>query len=139
MGTRSGKTLLSWISSAGMSLAQCVFDNVFHDTIKHPTKEDWDRALFILRANLSQVDGIVACGRIARKAVETLNTSIPTIFIEHPSGLNRNLNDPSSVLKCISSIRSLYESLHHRGHLDFKLQAISEDLRQRDEDGSRPA
>jgi hypothetical protein len=103
LGTKSGRTLFSWIRDSGTKLDQCGFANASEYTSKE------------LRELIRSFDGIVLCGKFAAKAFNNANLTVPCVTIEHPSGLNRNLNDPLKVKNCISLISSLRESLNLRG------------------------
>lgn len=120
-GTRSGSVLFDWISKAGVPIDFCHFDNVSSEK----TQKNKPLTLSELKRISSSVDflrkvfsydAVVACGKQAQLAVSLCLQGIedegPLVaFIEHPSGLNRNLNDPKKVTLCISTIRRIHDSL----------------------------
>ena len=120
-GTRSGKVLFGWIAKAGVPADRCYFTNVSRYKTFNNKPLTMSQLEFIsvsseFREMLADYDGVVAVGRQAQQAVRRcLGHSSRVECIEHPSGLNRNLNDPEVVLMCIDRIRSLHDRCDEEG------------------------
>ena len=111
-GTKSGARLLKWIEEAGIPPELCEFGNVVD--IPTPGNKRPGRGSFSRNAlayKISKYQAIVVCGKFAEKAVKStfLLNKPDVLYIEHPSGLNRNLNSKAKVRECIRGIKDLYE------------------------------
>lgn len=109
--TRSWNTLSGWLSLAGVGLENVDTDNVFYNVGKVailPSKER-RRELMDL---LSNYGAVVAVGSTAARALTvaareaTDQAGLLKFFsIPHPSGRNRNLNDPKNVDAAVEVLR----------------------------------
>ena len=112
VGTKSGARLLKWIDEAGIPKEICDFANVVEDfTMNNARPKMSDFSKYALARRICSYDAIAVCGEFARKAVKsTAFFNKPDIaFIQHPSGLNRNLNSKDTVREQIRVIKDLYE------------------------------
>lgn len=114
--TKSMNVLQSWISRAGIT-GDIHFANVFddHTMKKFPKKLITERILSgKIGVDFKDYDIIYLCGVIALKAMDIYlkgdwrNTN--TVYLPHPSGLNRKLNDAKYIESKIEEMRKTYES-----------------------------
>lgn len=105
--TRSRKILNSWISHLDI---QPVFANVCDyktEGNRKLTNEDLYNNLTRLEVKIADAmpDHIVALGDTASRALKLIG--MPHTRIDHPSGLNRKLNDPNHVRLIISTLHKI--------------------------------
>lgn len=122
-GTRSGKVLNEWIARAGVSKYNCHIDfiNIYSKTGRPPKNlPAEDVAKFYNRMYFGEYDAVFLLGKYVRDTVLDIrhNTLVPfpisgsnIYFMEHPSGLNRNLNKKEVVKLQSDTIRYVYEIL----------------------------
>lgn len=111
IGTRSGKKLLGWLEKAG--LAEYHLDNVSHDTTpdNKPLLTRKIRDIVISQNFLERIRPyrkVIAVGRQAANAMNIAvfyhKLSTEVLQINHPSGLNRVLNQTGAEDKTIELI-----------------------------------
>lgn len=110
--TKSGKTLYDWIRQAGVNVS--VLTNVA-DYITNNNKPLSDKQIRLkinsLKLTLHEHKGmhVIAVGKTAAKALKMAGC---TEFYEmpHPSGLNRQLNDPEYVAGKIKGLQHYIET-----------------------------
>lgn len=120
VGTKSMKTLQSWMDSSGIdsSTNHVHFTNVFFQPgTRRFSKEDIRYACYdpTFYAKTKNMDIIVACGEVAKDAMKMAKTlydyqDTDIVYVPHPSGLNRKLNNPDVVSAVIESLREAYAS-----------------------------
>lgn len=79
VGTKSYKTLLSWIYRLDVSVSRCLLKNAYDINGREEVM------------NIPAHDKVVALGDVASKRLDELKQS--HFKLPHPSGLNRKLND----------------------------------------------
>jgi len=112
---KSGDRLRQWISMAGIDESQCLFANVYNlETEKNKKPSTKEAFKYSKEVLLKDLDGhtVVAVGKFAGKILGRLN--VKCLQIEHPSGLNRNLNNPEVYKKMIDTLSVLWEE--YTGH-----------------------
>lgn len=125
IGSKSGIRLMYWIAAAKIDILECDFKNAFDHDGPYD-KSSWGAAATYL--SLENPDAIVACGNVAYRLAELVfQDRIPILKIEHPSGLNRNLNDPNKVQKTVDDLKRFYSELK-RGTNANKLRTISKNV-----------
>lgn len=111
--TKSMKTLSSWIDSIDTAIYVMDFLNVSN----LPTPGNRPLKVSEIRNNLTrlslelqmmQPDKIVALGKTASKALTLLH--IPHYAMEHPSGLNRNLNNKEYMAVKLEELKQYIQS-----------------------------
>jgi uracil-DNA glycosylase family 4 len=108
VGTRSYSVLEGWVSKLGVDAkfyAVNAFDGVTPNN-KAPTTKQVTGSTLSLRKKIYAVDPdlVVALGRVAERAVR--EAEVPVYFkMDHPSGLNRKLNDESYVSEMLGYLR----------------------------------
>jgi uracil-DNA glycosylase len=110
-GSASGRRLMEWIDMAGIPRECCDFANA---VIGPPTTKRLEFTRLdevILEARAKHYSAIVTVGSFATRALGKINlyTKPDVANIEHPSGLNRNLNNKAKIRAQIQAIRTLYE------------------------------
>lgn len=105
-GTRSGAVLKGWLDQAGLRPDQYEIINAVNE--KTPGNKPIPAQLLRLRAlskpfvrKVVTADVVVTLGKQAERAVRLVRRNVPEklteslwLTLEHPSGRNRNLNDP---------------------------------------------
>jgi uracil-DNA glycosylase family 4 len=105
VGTRSGAVLEGWLEEAGLRRSLAVDVRIINvSDRKTPgnrplTAREMRRELPRLAGQLGGADLVVMLGRQAERAVQRCCYLVagkvpPGLTLEHPSGRNRNLNDP---------------------------------------------
>jgi uracil-DNA glycosylase len=106
--TKSGKILLSWIERTNQefSYSMCnVSDNPTSKNKPLKIKEIKDNLdSLAIKIAAAKPDKIVALGKTASKALTLLR--VAHYVMPHPSGLNRQLNDPSFIEQKINGLRN---------------------------------
>lgn len=105
--TKSGKTLKEWIERLDIS-CRCLYCNVSDiKTVSNrplTTKEIKNNLEHLKdKINQSGCTHVVAVGRTAEKALTLLRANF--YVLPHPSGLNRQLNDPKIIEEKINGLR----------------------------------
>lgn len=129
------------MEEAGLDKSHCDLVNCFRESKKSYGKND----LLLAQVRIESIlktgiyGGVIACGRIAWSVVEKIRFPAYMVLVEHPSGLNRNLNDPNVVAECISKISMLRESLGIGSHHAVGLQNLQEHSSTLQQDDRPPA
>lgn len=105
--TRSGKILFGWLKEAKVPMEMCSFENVYpHFTASNACPKISQVDLGRLENIIKSYNSLVVLGKFAAKAVKKIDvTNVKIVHVEHPSGLNRNLNNVETHLECIKKIR----------------------------------
>lgn len=107
VGTKSGEILFHWIVSAGI-VGKYELHNVL-PVIGSVSKRDVRIQMANSKTFLCMLHGktrIIAVGRIAEYAIKIKKADIPLLYVPHPSGLNRILNEPGKEEEIINNIRN---------------------------------
>ena len=109
-GTRSGRVLKEWLEEAGCRMNNVIYANA-HQSLEKPTEDDlkYGRQILSEIVRTQHPDGIVAVGKVAKKALSALGLEF--IEIPHPSGLNRALNDPRAVNELKLDLRLFFNEI----------------------------
>lgn len=101
--TRSGKLLCEWCKVLG-DHDYVLRNTVLYQTVRNrtPRLSEVDIDDLRLRIALCQADVIVAVGALAHSAL--LSANIDHHRLPHPSGLNRQLNDPMYVAEQLTEL-----------------------------------
>jgi uracil-DNA glycosylase len=102
--TVSGRVLHEWIRAAEIDLWHTlnIVDYITENN-RPLNKSEILPHIPHIKLSLSFCTKIVAMGKTAHKALQL--AGIPHLEMPHPSGLNRKLNDPEYVSKCIAMLR----------------------------------
>ena len=114
-GTRSWEVFRSWTSQANLPLEILEFRNVTKKFGKLPTISSKAlRGKFL--TEILEYPVIVCLGRYAEEAIRgTRELYFPNVsgwdhfFLPHPSGLNRQLNDPNAHHQAVAELRKAHE------------------------------
>jgi uracil-DNA glycosylase len=103
--TKSGRLLREWVSNID---ATFVFENVAPLKTKDNrplSREEKAHAMASLRVRIAQIDPdrVVALGKTASQVLKKAGLSC--FEMEHPSGLNRNLNQKDYVAKKLADLK----------------------------------
>lgn len=91
IGTKSYQTFMTWCTRAGMTAEDFYIINA---ASKFGTVKMGDVDLNQMRAYVDKYGKIICLGKFAEKAVKRCDIqSKKILFLPHPSGLNRILND----------------------------------------------
>lgn len=108
--TPSGRMLMSWIHRLGLpegstTYSMCNLYDVPTDSNRSLTTREIRESLPALKQKIEDVapDKIVALGRVPSRALTLLG--LPHICMPHPSGLNRQLNDPLFIEQKLYELR----------------------------------
>lgn len=105
VSTNSGRTLSTWMAMTGCHPCSC------HNVSNTPTPNNRPLTVGEIKANLARLnndinmvspDKIVAVGKTAAKALTLLRLEF--FELPHPSGLNRQLNDPKFIEEKIKKL-----------------------------------
>lgn len=113
LGTESGKRLSMWLSKAGVNFY--VLNNVSNDKTENNRSLKRSEMSKIAKSKefcdrIKSYDKILAVGRQAEFTLELakIHHKMPhlqVMYVPHPSGLNRVLNDPNSEKEVVEMIR----------------------------------
>jgi uracil-DNA glycosylase len=103
--TRSRQIVDSWITRAGIVDEVCFYNIANRITPgNHPlSKSEIKSSVPRIKFELQNFTRVIALGKAAHAALEL--AGIPHLALGHPSGLNRQLNDPMYVAECINKLR----------------------------------
>lgn len=114
LGTESGKRLSMWLSKAGVNFY--MLNNVSNDKTENNRSLKRSEMTKIakskeFRERVEAYEKILAIGRQAEFTLELakLHHKLPHIqimYVPHPSGLNRALNDPNSEKQVVEMIKT---------------------------------
>lgn len=104
IGTRSWPRLVDWCEFLNINLIESTLINV-SDTIGKLTKKDinYGRTTEYVRDAINDNVPIIVLGRVAEKVVKVITSQY--IYLPHPSGRNRTLNDPDAWNKHMCAVR----------------------------------
>lgn len=113
--TESGRRFTMWLEAAGLLNETFDITNAIKRVIRPgetPTAAEQALALNELNNELQPFKYVICLGKVAANAVTKLEFKDKYILnLPHPSGLNRNLNDPQEVENVISALRTFKSKL----------------------------
>lgn len=117
-GSPSGAKLFSWIIDAGVPIEICDFANAIPEPLKpgqKPTVKMVSDAYITQLKNRYFKSAIIAVGDFAWKSLKRNKHNVNGWMakIDHPSGLNRNLNNSNKSKECIEVIREVYRLMNY--------------------------
>ena len=110
--TKSGRTVDEWLSPLGKYISEIIALNVYD----RPTENNRSLTQKEIKAGCKTVerwvdyhkpDVVVAFGKTASKALTLLG--IEHYEMPHPSGLNRQLNDPNHIVEKLKGLEALLQ------------------------------
>ena len=108
LGTQSGSKLCDWLFHAGVH--RFVLANLADHVTKNNAPLKQSEIVKIAKSRefktkLAHYSHVIAVGRQAEKAVRLASSDVKFVYIPHPSGLNRVLNEPGSNDRIIETIK----------------------------------
>lgn len=113
--TESGRRFNMWLEAAGLLGYEFAITNAVKRVIqpgKAISAVDQAQDLDILNSELQGFKHVICLGKVAANAVAKLEFKDKNILcLQHPSGLNRNLNNPKEVENVILALRQFKSKL----------------------------
>lgn len=93
VGSKSGRTLMSWITQVGLDQEHNVLVNCSDDTDFKLNKKNTYKAFFKIGGHMAayQPDKVLSLGKVAHRVLS--EAGVNHFELPHPSGRNRKLND----------------------------------------------
>lgn len=113
-GTESGRRFDMWLEAADLLGIPYYTTNAVK-TLKKPgepiSREEQANDLAKLKMELQPFKHVITLGKIAATSVSMLKLNATVLELPHPSGLNRQLNNPKAIMDVILALQEFKNQL----------------------------